>query len=615
MRTHPALVYALSLAWAAAAAQRPPRPASDQLGRALHDELTRTMARLRLDTLPGPYFVAYRVDEFQTTEANASLGALLHGADGHRRLLNVELRVGDYAFDNGNFLEVPSPTRTMLDGSFGSAPLPLDDDYAVIRRQLWLATDGAYKRAVEQLSQKRATLANHTRTDALPDFSKETPATITDVTPAPPGLFDRPAAEALVRRVSVLFREMPDIYTSDVSWSAGMVRTTYVNSEGSAFTRALPWIVMRIRATTQATDGSPLVDVITLYGGGPADLPTKDQMADSVRALGARLSSLRQTAVAEPYTGPVLFEGNAAAELFNDVFAPRLVAARRPVLGNPIMEEFAARLDNPFLDQIGGRVLPSFLSATDNPALMTYQGRYLGGYKVDDDAVPARETKVVDHGILKTLLSTRVPVRGISKSSGNRWGDAPVVTNLVISADSGLGADALKRRLLEIAAARGRPYAIVVRRIANPWLVGMADPMSFFAAMGAAESGSPTLQATLAVRLYPDGHEEPIRSASLSSITASSFRDIVAASKAQTVYTSPLRDLAGGFDFGGEGGGGGGGGGGGDLGFFQMMSPGLGYAASYVVPSVLFEDVTVRAPSGDVPKPPLSRPPWVGDRN
>src|SRR4029077_3677946 len=166
---------ALSLACSVVSAQAP--SATDPLGRALRDELARSMARLRLDTLPGPYFVAYRVDEVQTTEANATLGALLHGADAHRRALNVELRVGDYAFDNGNFLEMPSPTRTMLEGSFGSAALPLDDDYAVIRRQLWLATDGAYKRAVEQLSQKRATLANHTRTDVLPDFSKETPAT------------------------------------------------------------------------------------------------------------------------------------------------------------------------------------------------------------------------------------------------------------------------------------------------------------------------------------------------------------------------------------------------------------------------------------------------------
>ncbi len=44
----------------------------------------------------------------------------------------------------------------------------------------------------------------------------------------------------------------------------------------------------------------------------------------------------------------------------------------------------------------------------------------------------------------------------------------------------------------------------------------------------------------------------------------------------------------------------------------QMMSAGLGYAASYVVPSLLFEDVTVKGPTGDRPKPPLSSPPWAG---
>ena len=608
-----ALACLLGLAWGGAAAVAQTPAAADPLGRALRDELARTMTRLRLDTLPAPYFVAYRVDEIRTSEASASLGALLRGADTHRRALNVELRVGDYKFDNTNFMEMPSPTRTMLEGSYGFAGLPIDDDYAVVRRQLWLATDGAYKRAVEQLSQKRATLANHTRTDSLPDFSKEPPATISDVTPAPPELFDRPAGEALVRRASALFRGIPDIYTSEVSWSAGVVRTTYVNSEGSSFTRASPWVVLRIRATTQAVDGSPLTDVITLYGGAPRDLPTPDQIADSVRALGGRLTGLRRTGIAEPYNGPVLFEGEAAAELFNDIFAPRLVAVRRPVLGSPFMEEFAARLDNPFLDQIGGRVLPAFLSVSDDPGLTTYQGRYLGGFKVDDDGVPTRATKVIDHGILKTLLATRVPVRGVARSSGNRWGEGPVVTNLVVSPDSGgggvLSSDALKRKLLELAAARGKPYAIVIRRIGNPWLMGMSDPMAFFAMMSGAESGSPTLQATLAVRVYPDGHEEPIRSANLSGITPSTFKEIVAVSTAQTVYTSPFHDVLagfGGFDF--EGGGGGGGGGG--FSFQMMGAPGLTYAASYVVPSVLFEDVTVRAPSGDLPKPPLSPPPF-----
>src|SRR5205807_1723238 len=119
-----------------------------------------------------------------------------------------------------------------------------------IRRQLWLATDGAYKRAVEQLAQKRAALQNQTRAEHLPDFAKEPPAVLSDVVPAPP--LDRAAAEALVRGLSAAFRAFPEVYSSGVSWSAGVVRTRYLNSEGSAFTRSSPWLVLRIHAAAPA---------------------------------------------------------------------------------------------------------------------------------------------------------------------------------------------------------------------------------------------------------------------------------------------------------------------------------------------------------------------------
>ncbi len=552
--------------------------AQDPLGRAMRDELARSMTELRLDTLPKPYFVAYRLDDVETAEAAATLGSLVRGRDSRTRHLRVELRVGDYEFDNTNFVGMGGgPAFSMLAGLRGGALLPLDDQYQEVRRQLWLATDGAYKRAVEQLAQKRAALQNQTRTEQLPDFAKEPPAVITDVVPAPP--LDRAAAEALVRGLSAAFRAFPEVYSSGVSWSAGVARTRYLNSEGSAFTRSSPWMVLWIRASTQAVDGMPLGDAIAFYGGTPSDLPTRESLLDSVRALATRLTRLRQTPVAELYNGPVLFEGDAAAELFNELFAPRLVASRRPIAGNPMMEQFAARAETPFLDQIGGRVLPTFLSAVDNPTLTSFEGHFIGGYHVDDDAVPARETRLVDHGILKTLLSTRVPVRGIAHSSGNRWGAGPVVSNLVVTVDSGASDQALRADLLKRAAARGRGYAIVVRRL-NATIGDMGDD----------DSDTPALHAAVAVKLFPDGHEEPIRNASVSGLTAASFKSIVAASQSRTVYTSPFHSV-GGMNL-------------------QMASAGLGYAASYVMPSLLFEDVTVKGPSGDLPKPPLSSPPF-----
>ncbi|HVH09720.1 MAG TPA: metallopeptidase TldD-related protein [Gemmatimonadales bacterium] len=589
--------FALSLVGASGRAQA---PSLDPLGRALRDELARSMAELRLDTLPRPYFLAYRVEEIEMSDAAASLGSLVRGVDSHTRTLAVELRVGDYDFDNTNFLGEPGPAWSMLAGLRGGATLPLDDQYREIRRELWLATDGAYKRAVEQLSQKRAALENQTRPERLPDFTREEPVTITDVVPAPKP--DRVAAEGLVRALSALFREMPEVYRSEVSWSAGVHRTRYLNSEGTAFTRASPWVVVRIRASTQGADGMPLADAVAVYGGAPTDLPTREQLADSVRALGGRLARLRAAPLAEVYHGPVLFAGDAAAELFNDVFAPRLLASRRPVSANTMMDQFAARADNPFLDQIGGRVLPTFLSVLDDPTLMRAHGRYVGGFRVDDDGVPARATRVVDHGILKTLLATRVPARGIPKSTGNRRGMGPVVTNLVVTAESGLSDAALKARLTALAAARGRPYGILVRRLGGGGAGGRAAMLQALAE-DEGEGETPGFEAALVVRVYPDGHEEPIRNAVISGLSTASFREIVAASESLTVYTTPFHDLGAAVAML-EGVGGGGMN-------LQVGGAGLGYAASYVVPSVLFEDITVKGPSGNQPKPPLSSPPWV----
>src|SRR5439155_24967373 len=172
-----------------------------------------------------------RVGDVETAAAAATLGSVVRGRECRTRHLRVELRVGDYEFDNTNFVGMGGgPAFSMLAGLRGGALLPLDDQYQEIRRQLWLATDGAYKRAVEQLAQKRAALQNQTRTEQLPAFALEPPVVMSDVVPAAP--LDTAAATALVRALSAAFRAFPEVYSSGVAWSAGVVRTRYMNSEG-----------------------------------------------------------------------------------------------------------------------------------------------------------------------------------------------------------------------------------------------------------------------------------------------------------------------------------------------------------------------------------------------
>ncbi|MBI4421232.1 MAG: hypothetical protein HY560_10430 [Gemmatimonadetes bacterium] len=544
--------------------------AEDVVMKAMRDELARTMDRLHLDTLPPPYFVAYRVQDVHSVNASAQFGSLVRSGESRVRRLSVELRVGDYAFDNSS----GGGTGAGMGGFPGGlGPLPVEDDYQEVRRRLWLATDAAYKRALEELSQKRAALRNRVRTDSTPDFSRESPATITDSVPS--GSLNRPEAEALVRGLSEPFRQASDVFTSSVDWSGEVVHTRYVNSEGTTFTRTAPWVTLRAVASTQAADGAPLDDFVVFYGVRPGDLPGKDSLASAVRALGDGLRRLRQAPVFDQYNGPVLVEGQAAAELFNQVFAPRLLATRRP--------------ESPLVEQLGSRVLPVFLNVEDNPTVPVFEGRVIGGYRVDDDGVPARRTSLVERGILKTLLASRVPVRGVPRSTGNRWGSGPVVSNLFVSADSGMSPTDLKRKLLDLAAQRGKPYGIVVRRVANLGVGGLdfSTVMAMMMSGGSAGSG-PAIRATHMYRVYPDGREELVRNAEITGLTVSTFKEIIGATSTRVVHIAPFG--ARGPSPSGPG-------------------PGLGYAASYVVPSVLFEDLSLRGPRGEIPRPPVAKHP------
>ena len=199
----------------------------------MRDELARSIQQLRLDTLAKPYFIAYRVTESQGVGASARLGGLLGEGDSRgSRFLQVELRVGDYSFDNTNYFGAGFvPTQFI-----GFGGLPVDDDYTELRRQIWLATDRAYKQALEALSQKRAALETRSRTDDLADFSHEPVTNTVDETP-PAVPTNRTQIEALARDLSATFRSASEIYSSNVGVQTSWSRTIYLNSEGTSWVR------------------------------------------------------------------------------------------------------------------------------------------------------------------------------------------------------------------------------------------------------------------------------------------------------------------------------------------------------------------------------------------
>ena len=557
----------------------------DLLMQALRDEMGRTMERLQLEDMDRPYYVAYWVFESEGRNRTAILGGLLgRGRGSGSRYLSVELRVGDHDLDNTNFMDFGRFRSRVVPEGF-PVSLPLRDDYRELRRQIWLATDGAYKQAVHSLAKKRASLQNKTRVEEIPDFSREEPVEYRDDGALAP-LPDEARLEAVVQDLSAIFKEMPHIFDSRVSAGQSRVRIYFINSEGSSYIRNFSSASIQALAATQAADGTHLEDFVVARGRQWKDLPDQAELEARIRAAAERLGRLREAGFVERYNGPVLFEGQAAAELVSQMLAPSLLALRPAMDDDPMFGGFGSRSRNPFLEKLGSRVLPRFLSVIDDPtAGMHGEAPLLGGYEVDEEGVRSRRTTVVQRGILKTLLATRTPVSGVSNSTGNRRNAGPSPSNLFLVPQNGLKPEAIRQELLNLVGERGLDFGIVVRRVGSPDMTLSRDRDFFFAILG--EEGRPKLKPlTEAYKVFPDGREELIRKAVLLGLGASSFREIAAASDALTPHHTTLPPRMN-FPFS-------------SIGF--MGTPPV---VSLVVPSLLFEDLALRRPPGDIPRPPL----------
>ncbi len=551
---------------------------------AMRDELARSMQSLEIEQMGNPYFLAYRVDEIKGFQVSASFGAINNRSETNSRTLSVELRIGDHNFDNTNFLG-----RSNTANFRSIIPLPLENDYSEIRRQLWLATDKAYKRAQDLLARKQAALNNQSR-EEVPDFYTSEPITTQGKTIVSKLTLD--TAESLVRELSQQFKDMPEINDSRVEAGMNNRRSDYINSEGTTFNYSLPVVWVQTLARTQSSDGTVLQDFDVIHQRW-GELPDLKSLQQRVSTMGDALSTRREAEFVDRYSGPVLFEGQAAAELFVQVMAPRLLAIRVPFTEDLRMNRVTEAVRNPFVDKIGSRVLPRFLSVRDDPTLHTTNGSsLLGSYPVDDDGIPVKPTVLIENGILKTLLATRNPVAGVNAQTGNRRGILPLPGNLLITGEGGLTKSELHNEFMQLIAERGIGYGIIVRRIGN-WLHKINYPTDTFRQSGG--GGQTSVEHLLrAYKVFPDGREVPIRIAELSGITASTFKDIVAISQKSTNHSMMYPQASGSI-----------------LLYTSALYgiPRTDAMISIATPDFLFEDITLRKPPGNIPNPPVAAHP------
>jgi TldD protein len=512
-----ALILAVALLTHTVLAQKPsPGPVSQ----ALELEMARAFQVLKQKGNPAPYFIGYSVRENDSLDIEASLGSLRSSQKDRSRLLDVDVRVGDYDLDSTHQIR---GQRGANSGPAFSYPvlMPIDNDVDALRSVIWLETDQKYKAAVERFIQVKA---NRTikvdEEDTSADMSRETK----QGTSLPLAKMDVNAAawEKRVKALSAIFSKYPEIYDGTVSLSSNADNDYLVNSEGTSIQHGRDSARLSIYARTKADDGMELYRFEAFDAHSLDRLPNDDKIRQTIETMVTDLKALRAAPLIEPYTGPAILSGRASGVFFHEIFGHRIEGHRQ-------------KSDNEgqtFTKKVNQGVLPDFLSVVDDPTTERISGIDLNGYyKFDDDGVPAQKVTVVDKGVLKNFLMSRSPVSGFESSNGHGRKAPGYRTvgrqgNLIVQASTTVSDAKMRAMLIDEAKKQGKTFGLLFKDISGGFtMTGRASTQSF------------QVTPIMVYRIYVDGRpDELVRGVDLIGTPLTSFSKIVAAGDTPEVF-------------------------------------------------------------------------------
>jgi TldD protein len=421
--------------------------ASDPVLKVMQTELSRADKELG-KTDQAPYYLSYTVYDQDFVVLVGAYGSLLTNAAAKRRQADVTMRVGTPELDNTHGQSRASGVT--------SGALPLSDNQDAIGRMLWELTDREYKRAVPSLMNVRTnTAVRAEEEDKSPDFSKETPSTHIGEAKVP-GAFDRAAWESEIKRLSAIFRKYPEVYFGSVMLQMQNSNARMVTSEGSAIVAPNVSTRLIMEAQTRAADGMELLRVETFQAPSAKGLPSEAELSAKIDKMASDLKALREAPVAEPYDGPALLSGRAAAVFFHEVLGHRLEGHRQK-------DEEEGQT---FTKKVGQEVLPKFLSVADDPTLKQVGDMKLAGsYDFDNEGTPAQRVEVIQDGVLKSFLMSRMPIKNFSVSNGhgrNQPGLMPTGRqgNLIVTSSQTVPEKNMRQKLIDEAKKQGKPYGL-----------------------------------------------------------------------------------------------------------------------------------------------------------
>lgn len=473
-------------------------------------ELARSIQELSKQEV-APYYISYSVTDVESVTITASFGKVRSENSDNKRILDIDLRVGDYNLDNTHIIR-GNPFQFGSMG--GSVVLPLDDNMTAMRNAIWYNTDLRYKAAIERyekvLTNKAVKVAEE---DSSADFTREIPHKYYgDKKDFSVNIDDW---KEKARILSGKFNAHPLIYRNQVVIDSEILHKHFVNSEGSE----LEWYETNVRlyvtAMTKADDGMSLPLYESYFAFTPEGLPTVEQIAADIDIMIDKLLKLREAPMMSTFTGPAMLSGEASGVFFHEIFGHRVEGHR----------EKDPNSSQTFKQSIGKEILPDFIDVIFDPTIKELEGTQLSGYYVyDDEGIKAQKVVTVDNGKFQKFLMSRSPIEGFQNSNGHGRKQAGYnavsrQSNLIVATSKETSINEMRKLLREEAKKQDKEFGLYFEEVSGGFtFTSRTIPNAF------------NVTPLVVYKIFADGRpDELVRGVDLIGTPLATFGNIIAA--------------------------------------------------------------------------------------
>ncbi|PKL81168.1 MAG: hypothetical protein CVV25_00035 [Ignavibacteriae bacterium HGW-Ignavibacteriae-4] len=480
-------------------------------------ELTRNFKELQKESTP-PYYISYNITDIERISINSSFGNLMSNDSTSQRILDIDLRVGDYKFDNTHIIRGSSFN---FGGGSGFEFLPLDNNANAIKNKIWYSTDKVYKEAIETYEKAKSNAAVKVeQEDKSADFSKEKPVKFSESVEKLK--IDRDKWVGYVKQLSNLFNSDPLIYDGSVSFQLENKTKYFVNTEGSQLKFDESSIRIFVYAKTKATDGMSLPLYESYFAFTPETLPPLGKIEADILKIIALLKELREAPLMDTYSGPAILSGEASGVFFHEIFGHRVEGHR----------EKDPSSSQTFKKSVGESILPDFIDVVFDPTIKERNGTELSGYFLfDDQGVKSEKVVSVNDGIFRSFLMARSPIEGFDHSNGHGRKQAGYnavsrQSNLIVESSNKVDDDELVELLRKECKKQEKEFGLYFKTVQGGFtFTGRTVPNAF------------NVLPLEVYKIYTDGRaNELVRGVDLIGTPLSTFSNILATSERVGVF-------------------------------------------------------------------------------